>query len=208
MTFHIGQVIPAGQDWDRRAIFEDGPARWHALCVPVMKEDQAEAWLKIRGVYAFHPIKRKQTKLRGKVIERKKRYLPGYVFARFPGRAIPNRVLECPFITDAIRLPNTEVRPGILHPGEWAILSPHDLRGIHAMRAQEDAQHRARENARRIRRGDRVRVLGGLMGEDGQEVEVLELKANGRVKFRIRMFGADVPAEATLDRVTKIGVDA
>lgn len=195
MTFHIGQVVPAGQDWDRRAIFTDAPARWHALTVQSQREDQVEAWLSRRGVYAFHPIKSRKKRQRGKLVEYRQRYLPGYVFAKFPGVAIQHRVMGCPWITGAICLPD----------GQWGVLSPGDLRGIHAMRGTDDAKERARINARRINRGDRVRVLGGLAGEEGQVVEVLEISGEGRVKFKLRMFGAEVPGEAGLDRVVKVG---
>lgn len=193
MTFQVGQIIPASDAWHRRGIFVPGDARWHALTVPAMAEDRAEAWLALRGVYAFHPVKRRASRIRGKLIERKQRYLPGYVFARFPGPAIRHRVTACPFITGAVSLPD----------GQWGVLDPGDLRKLHAMRGVDDAKEQARASAARINRGDRVRVLTGLVG-DGQEVEVMEVSA-GKVKFRLRMFGADVPAEAMLANVEKVG---
>lgn len=193
MTYQIGQVVQ-GIDFDARAIFTPSKARWHALIVPVMKEASAEAWLKRRGVYSFHPVKKRRKVIKGRHIEHKTRYLPGYVFAQFPGIAIPNRILRCPFISDAIRLGSNE----------WAILSPHDLRGIHAMRDADEQEQQARESAQRIRPGDRVRVLGGLEAVDGQEVEVVSLSTSGRVKFTIHMFGAEIRGEATLDQIQKL----
>ncbi|MEN9060017.1 transcription termination/antitermination protein NusG [Ponticoccus litoralis] len=198
MTYHIGQIEKANlETWGRRPIFlkgaPGGGSRWHALTVPPQKEDAAEAWLKLRGVYSFHPVTRRTTKLRGKVIERESRYLPGLVFASFPGVAVRSRVTDCPFITGAITLKS----------GHWGIIVPDDIRRLHAMRSIDDEQKRQRSEAAKIRKGDRVRVLSGLLGE-GQEVEVFEIRA-GRARFKLHMFGAEINAEADIDRLHKLG---
>lgn len=194
MNFQIGQTLALEHDWGARQIFEEGKPRWHALTVPVMKEAAAEAWLKRRGVYSFHPVKGKTVFIKGKAIERKRRYLPGYVFARFPGQPIIHKVLASQFISGAISFKS----------GVWGILSPDDLRGIHTMRDVDHEAETAKRSASLLSKGDRVRVLGGLTGDDDQEVEIVELTTDGRVKFKLRLFGTDVPAETSVDKVVKV----
>ena len=50
----VGDVV--GYHTDRGGIYVPGPARWYALRVRPQREDQAEAWLSMRGVYGFHPV--------------------------------------------------------------------------------------------------------------------------------------------------------
>lgn len=194
MTYHIGSIERANLDtWGRRAVNIPGDARWHALTVAPQKEQAAGAWLELRDVYAFHPVTRRTTLIRGKRIERESRYLPGFVFALFKGPAIYSRILDSPFITGALTMQS----------GHWGIIRPNDIRKLHAMRSVDEAQKAQVEEAKRIRKGDKVRVLSGLMGE-GQEVEVIELRA-GKARFKIHMFGADISAEADVDRLHKLG---
>lgn len=193
--YQIGQVFEATMP---NEIFADGGARWHALIVAPMREQHAEGWLKARGVYSFHPVRVRHKKIRGATRRIVSRYLPGYVFARFPGRIITHRVVGTPFITDMIRMANGE-------PGK---LDPEALRALHAMREVDEQTQEAEARKRRklkeqsrLRRGDRAVLLTGVMA--GQSVEVLELKA-GRAKFSIRMFGGDIPAEADIGELQKV----
>lgn len=198
MHYRLGEIEHHDpEQWGRRPIFErHGEARWHALVTQAQREDEAEQWLHLRGVYAFHPIRRKATRLRGKVIERKKRYLPGYVFAHFPGPAIRHRVLDCPFIASAVTMQS----------GEWGILRPADLRKLYAMRdldrAQEADRRAERKRARRIRPGDRVRILSGLWYE-GQETEVIDVQG-GMAVVRVHMLGGERAATADVAKLRKI----
>lgn len=193
--FEIGDVVEP--DGTRAPIHSTGiftgHPRWHALMVSSQREQAAEAWLSLRGVYAFHPVTKRVSVIRGKQVPRESRYLPGYVFARFPGRADRHRVMACPFITDALRVQS----------GAWGVIVPADIRKLHAMRSVDAAQERARKDAQIIRKGDRVRVLGSGP-DDGPEVEVHEIVA-GKARFRLHMFGADRIVEANIDRLHKIG---
>lgn len=194
-NYRIGQVIEGGQ---AVGIFGDGAPRWHGLIVNPMREDQAEDWLKLRGVYGFHPVRVRVKKIHGASRRIVSRYLPGYVFARFPGQIVAHRVIGTPFIRDMIRLAD----------GRPAALDPHDLRALHAMRdvdeetRQAEAERRRAERDRsRVRKGDMAILLTGVMA--GHHVEVLELRA-GRARFNIRMFGADIPAEVDAGELQKV----
>ena len=193
--YRIGQVFEATM---LNGVFEDGDPRWHALIVAPMREQHAEGWLRARGVYSFHPVRVRHKKVRGKARRIVSRYLPGYVFALFPGRIIAHRVVGTPFITDMVRMANGE-------PGR---LAPKDLRALHAMREvdeqTQEAEARQRQKIKdqsRLRRGDRAVLLTGVMA--GQTVEVLDLTA-GRAKFSIRMFGGDIPAEADVGELQRV----
>lgn len=168
-----------------------GDPRWYGLIVMPQKERQAEAWLALRNVYAFHPVKHKTVKIRGKVKRNESRYLPGYVFARFPGEIIWHRVQDSPFIRDAIRVSS----------GRPAVLNPDDLTAIYAMRHVEDAEAETLRRARTIRPGDRAAILSGVFS--GQEVEVAEIRA-GNAVLRINMFGGEIPASIPLASMRKI----
>lgn len=172
-----------------------GHPRWHCLTVLSQREDAAEAWLAKRGVYAFHPVKTRRTMIRGRVQETFPGYLPGYVFARFPARPIRHRVLACPFITGALAM----------QTGQWGVIVPASMRGLHSMRKPEDADRdAAQRRADTIRKGDRVRILSGLTGV-GQVTEVVEIRA-ARARVRLRMFGSDIPAEVPLDQLERVGL--
>lgn len=131
----------------------------------------------------------------GRQVEAVRCYLPGYVFARFPGTVLRHRVAACQMVTGAVTLCS----------GEWGCLDPYGLRAIIAMRkvdhARRSAEQRMRRAARRLSPGDRAVVIGGLFGE--ARVEVVSIEA-GEVRFRVAMFGGDVLATATADQMVKI----
>lgn len=167
------------------AICETSQPRWHCLITYPQRETQAERWLDLRGVYSFFPVKVTYKAVMGQRRKIVSRYLPGYVFAQFPGEMIAHRVLGTPFIRDAIRL--SDGRPGILNPD--------DLRALHRMRDVDEHQKSEAADAKRIKAGQKVRLISGVMA--GQEVEVLSVSC-GRAKFRIGMFGAEREAEADM----------
>lgn len=191
----IGDIVPY-ETTDSRALFIPGPRRWHALIVPPQRETAAEAWLKRRGVYAFHPVKRRVVTIRGKRIEKHQRYLPGYVFANVPGRMIWHRLFASPLIADAIRLQS----------GEPGILQPSDLRSIQAMRPRDEAADAAKAAraaaARMFSPGDAVEIKSGLWA--GHRSEVVEI-GNGRAKVRLTLFGSEREAEMGADMLRKAG---
>lgn len=193
----LGQTIQSDpSQWDRRPIYITGAfcghPRWHALQVSPQKERATEAWLALRGVEAFHPVKARPTVSHGVRRTIESAYLPGYVFARFPGRALRSRVMDFPPIKGAICTQN----------GHWGIIRPRDIRQLYAMRSAEAAANERKNRAAMLKRGDKVKVLEGLWA-DGQEVEVLEIRS-GKARFKIHMFGADVDAEADIDGLRKI----
>lgn len=181
----VGDMVQAAPT--DRAICAPGPARWYALRVAPQREDQAEAWLRLRGVYAFHPVKVQRVRRHGVMREIHRRYLPGYVFARFPGDPLVHRVRSCPFVTGAL----------CRSDGAWGVLEPHKLAAIHAMRkldAAGEAASKARAAQRRAaamaRPGGPALFTGGAFA--GARCEVVELDADGGARVRMSLFGGEV----------------
>lgn len=197
MTMTIAQIeafllaqlhlAPACIASDPAALFAPGPSRWYALRVAPQREDQAEAWLHPRGVYAFHPVQKVATRLRGQSRVYHRRYLPGYVFARFQGEPLPFRVMACPWITGAL----------CRSDGAWGILEPRKLQAIHAMRRIDqmiETRRRAAFAPPVYLVGDQVIFREGPF--DGVASEVVELLGNGGAKVCLHVFGREVLVSA------------
>ncbi|MCA0945869.1 hypothetical protein LCM08_13195 [Salipiger pacificus] len=184
LSLRIGDAVPV--ESSSTAIFEPGESAWYALLCRPQQEGQAESWLAARGVYAFHPVTSRRTKVRGRVREYERRYLPGYVFARFAGVPVPHRVLTSPFLTGALCRAD----------GQWGVLGPKRLASLHEMRArdlrQEDERQEQRRKAaaaRRVRPGDRAMFRAGPF--ESFHCEVVEIDALGGIKVRFELFGRE-----------------
>jgi transcription antitermination factor NusG len=176
-----------------RDLFHPGAPRWHALVTAPQAETKAEGWLgaHVPGCDAFHPVQAYRVRIRGREHDRHRRYIPGYVFARFPGPVIWHRLFAfCPYVRDAIRLTS----------GLPAALDPRDLVRLHGMRAADEAQEQAKARARLFNRGDRVRVLGGLWA--GQETELLDVEGTTGT-IRVRLFNAEHEVRVSLAGLDK-----
>ena len=150
MGYILGQIVPHKP----RQIIAEGDPRWHCLFTRQQSESAAVKRLAALGIEAFYPVTERQVTNRGKTRVIQSRYLPGYVFARFPGDPVWHELWPaCTFITDVLRL-----RSG--HPG---IIRQSDLTNIMAMRATDQEQDRARKARSLIRRGDRVRLACLMM---------------------------------------------
>ncbi|WP_370267436.1 transcription termination/antitermination NusG family protein [Nioella sp.] len=173
-------------DEGRAPITIPGTAGWYALRVAPQREGFVERWLGLRGVTGFHPVLRRRVVRFGKPRESVTRYLPGYVFARFPGEPIPHAVQALPHILGALTA----------RDGHWARLVPSDLRALYGMRNTDaDLEDtRATEQARR-KRAAALRVGQGALFRSGPmagvSCEVVELKGTGDVRVRLRAFGSD-----------------
>lgn len=172
-------------------IWWPGVPRWYALRTAPLREDQAEDWLRRRGVYAFHPVLTRQVLQRGRLRVHHRRYLPGYTFARFPGDPVRHSVMACPFIVGAVTLSS----------GEWGVLDPARLRAVHAMRrldaAAEDRRRAAADAARQAvlpRAGGAALFCAGPFA--GQRCEVVSLTGDGGARVALRLFGGPVEVEA------------
>lgn len=177
----VGDAVPGPA---RTAIYEDGAAGWFALITRPQKERAVEGWLAARGVYSFHPVLVRATRIRGKVVRSERRYLPGYVFARFPGAPVCHAVMAFPMINDAIRMAD----------GRWGLLDGGDLRRLHGMRSVDvEAARQERKDADRRRQAVRPRVGHGALFRSGplagQRCEVVSLDAVGGAVVRVTMFG-------------------
>lgn len=189
LSLSIGDCVTMGHA--PAALVSPGPARWYALRVTPQREDQAEAWLRLRGVYAFHPVLMRRVRRHGVIREIQRRYLPGYVFARFRGEPRAHLVLACPFISGA--LCRTD--------GSWGVLEPQKLAAIHAMRkvdAEGEAARLAKAAQRRAatmaRPGEAALFTGGAFA--GARCEVVEITADGGATVRMSLFGGEVLVDA------------
>jgi transcription antitermination factor NusG len=171
-------------------IYTPGPARWYALIVRPQAEGKAEAWLQVQGVHAFHPVTYRTVRVRGKAVTRTSRYLPGYVFARFPGEMIWHRVAANNHVADCIRMASGQ--PGILRPS--------DLTALYAMRDRDEEARQRERHARAIRPGNTVRILSGIF--EGAETEVVEIRA-GKAIVRLTLFGTPRDAEVDISQLGK-----
>lgn len=166
--------------------------RWHAVMVKPQKEAAAQAWLDRCGVYSFYPVTTRTIMVRHKRKQIVSRYLPGYLFARFPGIPIVHKVMARDLlIRDFMRL----------RDGRIGILAPDDLEALHAMRAMdEEAKERIRQAAL-IRTGDKVRILSGIL--DGLDSEVVEIRGATAV-VRLTMFGGERTADVDIAKLGKV----
>lgn len=143
----------------------------------------------MRGVYGFHPVRVRRVMRKGRIREYERRYLPGYVFARFQGEPIVHEVMSCPFITGAICLAGGE---------DWGVLEPAGLRAIHAMRRIDKDRRDKRAEARRkravFRAGESALFRSGPL--DGVACEVVSLRSDGGVEVRFTLLGREVEAVA------------
>ncbi len=183
MTYQIGQKFTYRPS---PMIVMAGSQTWFGLRGNPQCEGKAKAWLKrhVDRSYSFFPVTKARKKMpRTSIgwVDYERRYLPGYLFARFPGEPIWNRLFDqCPFIFDVIRY--TE------RPDTPAIIDPRSLDALHAMRSL-DEENKAKAAARRtVRRGDKVNF--NIAGKDYQVVEVMEIKGTlGKVK--VNLLGRD-----------------
>lgn len=165
--------------------------QWYALITLPQRESAARQWLDRRlGVYSFFPVKRERRHVRNRWIERDSRYLPGYLFARFPGAPNWFELLQSPFVHNAIR--GSDGYPGRIHPDS--------LTAIKAMASVDDEIEARWHLATRPKRGDRVRVkAGAFAGYDG--LEVVEV-VSGKVRLSLRLLGRDL--ELPIEGVEKV----
>lgn len=190
-AFRIGDVLPPR---DVAGIVLPGPSRWYALRVAPQREDEVEAWLRRRGVYAFHPVLKRQTRARGVVRTYHRRYVPGYVFARFCGDPVVHMVMSCPWVIGALCRAD----------GHWGVLEPSHLQAIHAMRKRDErierdlaADQLRRREASRMRAGDRAMFRVGPFAE--LPCEVVDLVADGGVRLRFQLFGREVVVDGVAE---------
>jgi transcription antitermination factor NusG len=172
-------------------LVDPGPRRWHALTVAPQRETEVEGWLARQGVYAFHPVLMVSRRRAGRLVVWPRRYLPGYVFARFDGAPRCHLIRAHRHITGALARAD----------GEWGILDPAGLRAIHAMRDRHRAALLGQVAASARRRAGTPLVPGGMAlfragVFAGQRVEVVELVRDGGAMVRLRLFGSDMLAEA------------
>jgi len=185
----IGDVVPVEvPPMHMRPLWAFGEARWHIVVAKPQKEDAVVDWLTRADVYAFYPVReRRKLNQFGKQVVREVKYLPGYVFARFPGPAAQARVLASPAVSRVIAT----------SAGLWGIVQPERLRRIYEMRPRTDEDDAAREKirvAQGLKPGDRVRPLSGMWDGAGA-VEVIGIRSKGKVVVSLPMFGAEVPVE-------------
>lgn len=158
---------------ERRSLYTEGPSQWYGLLTTPQGEERAQAMLEHANVYSFFPVTKAKRLRRGKRVDVKRRYLPGYLFARFPGTPRWHRVLAQPFIRDVIRRQD----------GWPAPIAASTLDRIYAMRDTIEERDRA---ARTFRKGERARILEGSL--EGEIVEFVEVRGSMGV-FSLGLLG-------------------
>lgn len=189
----IGDVIP----YTRPPLFHapEGKPRWFALLTSPQREPAARKWLALRNVQSFYPVTTTVSTRMGRRYERESRYLPGYVFAAFPGAPVWHNVIGSPFVRDAIRM-----RSGV--PGQ---LHEDTMQTLFDMRGADDRLSEAWAEARAIRRGNRARIRDGA--RQGDVIEVVEIIARHGVKlakFKVKIFGGEFETEMDINRLSKV----
>lgn len=179
----VGDVVLDGQ---RPAIFRAGDPGWYALRVAPQRETFVERWLFLRGVMGFHPVLTRRVVSNGKPRKQTTRYLPGYVFARFPGAPIIHAVQALPHILGAVTAAN----------GSWAQLVPADLLALYGMRdLDSDIEEARKVSAMQRKRASALQAGKGALFRAGPMAgvacEVVEIAGNGDVRVRLRAFGSD-----------------
>jgi transcription antitermination factor NusG len=177
-------------------IVRPGRSRWHALLVFPQRERAAKVWLARWQVEAFYPVKIEHIRKRGFLRPVAYNYLPGYLFANFPGAPTWHRIMgrdnERRLIRDVLRMSDG------LTPGE---LVPETLEKLLAMRDMDATIEEQSRLRRMLKPGDRARFNGGPL--TGQEVEIVSVDTHDRAKFNLKIFGA-APGEASVDMLDKI----
>lgn len=172
----IGQLEP----WTPAApLWIPGPPRWHALRCAPLREEAAAKHLRDEGIReAFYPVRTRRVTVRGRSLDRRTKFLPGYVFALFPGEPVWHRIIE----GDPRRL----IR-GVLcrTNGEAGILHPSDLRDLRAMADRDEREEQAARERARLKPGDVIRL--GILDADA---EVVALATYG-AQVQLRLFGSD-----------------
>lgn len=180
----IGDRLPPASG--RVSLVTPGTHGWYALRVAPQREGWVEARLKLFGVKAFHPVLTRTVVRKGVRKRLVQRYLPGYVFAHFPGWPVIHEVLAVPHVLGALTVQS----------GDWAMIAPWDLRALYDMRAVDAGMRDAaaaeaakRKAARALRPGGGVLFKAGPLA--GQTCEVIEIAGAGDVRVRLRLFGGD-----------------
>lgn len=179
----IGDRLPPASG--RVALFEPGPAGWYALRVAPQREGWVEARLALFGVRGFHPVLTRTVVRKGVRKRLVQRYLPGYVFARFPGWPVIHEVLAVPHVLGALTVQS----------GDWAMIAPEDLRSLYHMRLVDgEIRNAEKEQAARRKAARALTPGGGVLFKAGPFVglpcEVVEIRGEGEVKVRLNIFGA------------------
>ncbi|SHI90780.1 transcription termination/antitermination protein NusG [Wenxinia saemankumensis] len=200
LDLKIGDVVPAAPAGPGLILDPGRPDRWYALTTRPQCEAKAEAWLEKRGIYAFHPVLERTTVVRGRRRTTVSRYVPGFVFARFPGLPRAHEVTAGPFIIDALRDSH----------GGWGKLNPDGLRRLHSMRRMDQAAEDRRRRAairfaerNRLKAGDTALFRAGPFA--GFHCEVVHLPAAGGLSVRLEIFGREMQTE--VDECDLVRVD-
>ena len=154
-------------------------------------------------MFAFHPVTRRKVRVRGVLRQVCSRYLPGYVFARFPGDPLAYRVLGSPFLSDALRRAD----------GQWGVLGVASLRALYGMRRVDEAAETARAKARKaaraarqLRPGGHALFTGGVFA--GAPCQVVEVNSVTGAKVRLQLYGRETIVTASPDDLIGLSENA
>jgi transcription antitermination factor NusG len=168
-------------------------------------------------VYSFYPVEERTRYRLGRQATHERPYIPGYVFARFPGapwwhlilgdtqgvadrpvngwdRQVADTLRQHRTFFDVIRYTGSE---------EPAWLVEGSLSSLMGMRSRAELLEEKRRRGMTIRKGDRVRIKDGVPAMAGFTGEILALKSTRGV-VEIMLFGRVCEVEIELDRMEKV----
>jgi len=199
MHYRIGQIIPATPTRGVQKGEMDAP-RWFALLTRPQREVSAKAWLDRQGVPTWYPAEtayRRNPRGKAKRQPYERRVAPGYVFARFTGWPQWDRLFRdepC----------SRYLRGAVGVDGRPMAITDEVLSQMAMVPDQLERLRRQRDDARRIRPGDKVEVLDGPM--QGWVVDVASLRG-GMAMLMLPLLGKDASA-IDVTRLRKLGVEA
>ena len=168
--------------------------RWFVFLVRPLAEPQARAWFEARGLEAWYPAEvvwRRGGRGVRRRIRGARRVAPGYLFVRFTGAPNWAALRACRHLRRVVGVAGRPVPISDAAMGQMAKV-PERLAEA----------RRAAAEARRVRPGDRARILDGPMS--GWVVEVAEIHA-GVARFLLPLLG-QACAQVPVDRLDREGL--
>lgn len=190
--FRIGDELPPGETYHVQGRDLPEPV-WYVFGTPAMKERNAEAWLNHRGLEVWYP-REKAWRHNPRGVRKKVPYMrlivPRYVFVQFTGEPVWHVVRKCPWLSYVVGTPNGE---------EPMPISDRVMAQMEQVPQRLEKMRREAEERRRVRPGDRVKVIQGAA--TGWIVSVTEVHA-GIARYIAGPLKGEVPVE----RVRKLDV--
>lgn len=159
--------------------------KWHAVYVKSRAEKKLYAELEQKGIEAYLPLLslKKQWSDRVKIVEEP--LLKGYLFVRV-GLKEYVEVLKA---SGALAY--------VVFSGKAAVIPDNQIQALRLF--LEKANSRVQVSSEQIQKGQRVKVVAGVLA--GLEGEIVELRGKKRIVLRFESLGCAVFADVSLDLI-------